>query len=179
MKKLMELQKQAVERGQIQIEHEKRSKKRSTSFFSGLRNRSNSGDNSNSKIRIVLRGGKGNKSKTISGGGGGGNRKRPSFLQKKSITGDVSALINNNNDNDDGGDDDDNDDDERNRSMTPTIVDSVAVESAREKLLLGTITKEEFLNVIAADAAKVAVEEEVGTTNHVTSGKKEEVSDWL
>ena len=37
------------------------------------------------------------------------------------------------------------------------MVDSVAVEAAREKLLLGTISKTEFLQIIAADAAKEAV----------------------
>ena len=43
------------------------------------------------------------------------------------------------------------------RSSTP-IVDSVAVESAREKLLLGLISKEEFVQVIAADASKSMLE---------------------
>jgi len=38
--------------------------------------------------------------------------------------------------------------------------DSFVVESAREKLLLGVITKEEFLTVIASDAAKKMFEHE-------------------
>ena len=36
------------------------------------------------------------------------------------------------------------------------------MESAREKLLLGKITKEEFLQVIAADASKRVIDREMG-----------------
>ena len=162
----------------------KKMSKRSNSFFGSFRSRTRSLSNAESdggtgggdsggmknKIRVPLRGGGGGSSSSSSSSSRGGGT---TTTKGHSKTLNIPLLHG-------GGDDGDGSDDvslsfetkqlnqgegssssgRSSRSSTP-IVDSVAVESAREKLLLGLINKKEFLQVIAADAAKSLLESEM------------------
>jgi hypothetical protein len=166
LKKLMFLQNKEMERGRYQIEREQKEKemkiknrrtksitkqlsKRSTSFF-GKFNKTSS-DNNN-KVKVPLRGGnKKNRqrkilSNTVSLGRMRDGGTSPLQNEARSLSRSNSSY----------------DEFETGSRSTSPVIDSPAVESAREKLLLGKITKEEFLQVIAADASKRVIDREMG-----------------
>ena len=165
----------------------KKMSKRSNSFFGSFRSRTRSLSNAESdggtgggdsggmknKIRVPLRGGGGSSSSSSSSSRGGGT----TTTKGHSKTLNIPLLHGGGNGGGNGGDGSDDvslsfetkqlnqgegssSSGRSSRSSTP-IVDSVAVESAREKLLLGLINKKEFLQVIAADAAKSLLESEM------------------